>query len=116
MHALIGLSPSALRKAANIQEQILELQSKLNHLLGQPVPTSNVEASDTSPKSKKRKLSAAGLAAIRAGVKKRMAHKHGGAEIGSVAKKPKRKGNAARSAAAKAVGRPPKQQARPASN
>ena len=77
MNALIGLSPSTLRKAANLQEKILELQGELSQLFGESVPTIIVEASELAPKPRRRKLSAAGLAAIRAGVKKRMAHQTG---------------------------------------
>lgn len=96
MNTLISLSPSSLRKAADLQEKILELQGELGQLLGDVVPTIIVEASALTPKARKRKLSAAGLAAIRAGVRKRMAGHV------SPAPKPKKKVNAALSAAAKA--------------
>jgi peptide deformylase len=95
MNALIGLSPSSLRKAADLQEKILELQSELGQLLGDFVPTIIVEA----PKAKKRKLSAAGLAAIRAGVKKRMAGQNGSARNGTPVTKAKRKMSTATKAA-----------------
>jgi hypothetical protein len=106
MNALIDLSPSSLRKAADLQEKILELQGELGQILGDSVPTIIVEASAMGPKPKKRKYSAAGLAAIRAGVKKRMAAQNRGARNGTPVTKPKRKmsaaGRAAISAAAKA--------------
>jgi hypothetical protein len=86
MNTLLRLSPSSLRKAADLQEKILELQSELGQLLGDSVPTIIVEPPEIAPKAKKRKLSAAGLAAIRAGVRKRMA-------------KPRRKMSAATKAA-----------------
>jgi hypothetical protein len=99
MNTLISLSPSSLRKAADLQEKILELQAELGQLLGDAVPTSIVEASGAAPKPKNRKLSAAGLGAIRAGVRKRMAHQHASAGNTSPARKPKRKMSAATKAA-----------------
>jgi hypothetical protein len=106
MNTLMSLSPSTLRKAAKLQEKILELQVKLGQILGDFAPTITVEAPEMGPKAKKRRLSAAGLAAIRAGVRKRMAHHDGRAGNGSPEPKPKKKmsaaGRAAISAAAKA--------------
>ena len=99
MNTLITLSPSSLRKAADLQEKILELQRELGQLLGDSVPTIIVEEPEMAPRAKKRKLSAAGLAAIRAGVKKRMAGKHGNDANGSVVPKAKRKLSAAAKAA-----------------
>ena len=97
MNTIMGLLPSSLRKAADLQERILELQSELGRVLGDFVPTIIAEASELSPKQKRRKLSAAGLAAIRAGVKKRMAGN------GSLTLKPKRKMSAAARAAISAA-------------
>jgi hypothetical protein len=99
MNTLIGLSPSSLRNAADLQEKILELQAELGQLLGDAVPTIIVEASEIAPKAKKRKLSATGLAAIRAGVKKRMAGQNRNARNGTPVTKPKRKMSAATKAA-----------------
>jgi hypothetical protein len=99
MNTIMSLSPSSLRKAANLQEKILELQGELGQLLGDSVPTVIVEASEWAPKPKRRKLSAAGLAAIRAGVRRRMAHHNGRAGNGSPALKPRRKMSAAAGAA-----------------
>jgi hypothetical protein len=63
---MINATPQQLRKAADIQEKIQSLQRELGDLLGGPV-----EAAATSA-PKKRRMSAAGLANIRAGVRKRM--------------------------------------------
>jgi hypothetical protein len=97
MNTIMSLSPSSLRKAANLQEKILELQSELGQLLGDSVPTVIVGASEWAPKPKRRKLSAAGLAAIRAGVRRRMAGN------GSPAPKRKRKMSSAARAAISAA-------------
>ena len=99
MNTIMSLSPSTLRKAANLQEEILELQGELGQLLGDSVPTVIVEASEWSPKPKRRNLRTAGLAAIRAGVRRRMAHHDGPAGNGSPASKPRRKMSAAGRAA-----------------
>jgi|SRR5208282_2519934 len=125
---MINITPTQLRKAADIQERIQSLQEELGQLLGGsgPSETATTEAprkrkfsaaararmraaqkarwgriKGTAPSLKpKRKLSAQGLANIRAGVAKRMAAK------GKAVQKPKRKfsaaGRAALSAAAKA--------------
>ena len=99
-------TPSALRKAANLQERILALQSQLDELLGGAAPTDGTPTSEATEKTKKRKLSPAGLAAIRAGVREREAGKRAGTSSGSPAAKPKRRmsdaARAALSAAAKA--------------
>jgi hypothetical protein len=124
MNSITNLTPGQLRQAANIQEKIQSLQKELGKLLGAAVESASTEA----PKITKRKMSAAGRAAIaaaararwakikgtapkkklsaqgianiRAGVAKRMAAQ------GKAARKPKRKltaaGRAALSAAAKA--------------
>jgi len=79
MNTFADLSPSALRKAADIQEKILELQVELTQILGGSLP---VEA--TTPlavpttksakiRRKRRQLSVQGLANIRAGAAKRKA-------------------------------------------
>ena len=96
---MLNITPKQLRKAANLQEKIQELQKQLGQLLGGPVESAPTEAPKkrkmsaagrraiaaaararwaayrgTAPKKgKKRKLSAQGLANIRAGVAKRMA-------------------------------------------
>jgi hypothetical protein len=97
---MINLTPRQLRQAADIKERIDALESKLNELFGGEV--SAAPQATEAPK-KKRKLSARGLANIRAGVAKRMA-----AQGEALAAKPVRKrkltaaGRAALSAAAKA--------------
>ena len=63
---MINATPQQLRKAADIQEKIQSLQSELGELLGSPGEAVAMKA------PKKRALSAAGLANIRAGVRKRM--------------------------------------------
>ena len=126
------LSPTQLRKAADIQERIESLQEELGQVLGGEVstPAETTEAprkykfsaaarakmraaqkarwakikgtvpSTTPAKKAKRKMSAEGLANIRAGVAKRLAAQ------GKAVQKAKRKfsaaGRAALSAAAKA--------------
>ena len=126
------LSPTQLRKAADIQEKIQSLQEELGQLLGgetsTPAQTTEepkkrkfsaytrakmrraqearwARIKGTAPsvkpvKKARRKVSAQGLANIRAGVAKRMAAQ------GKAVQKPKRKfsaaGRAALSAAAKA--------------
>ena len=60
------MTPQQLRRAADIKEKILTLEKEFNQLLGAPAEIF-VEA---APK-KKRKLSAKGLANIRAGARKR---------------------------------------------
>ncbi len=100
---MINITPQQLRKAADIQERIQSLQEELGQLLGGPAETAAVEAprkykfsaaarakmraaqkarwakikgtaSSAIPAQKPRKkISAQGLANIRAGVAKRMA-------------------------------------------
>ena len=72
MNALTELSPSALRKAADLQEQILELKNQLNQLLGEGaiVETATIE---TPEALKKRKFSAASIAKMRKAQKERWA-------------------------------------------
>jgi hypothetical protein len=93
---MINLTPKALRQAANLQEKIQALQKELNQILGATVESAASEAPKKrkmsaagraaiaaaakarwakikGPAPKKRKLSAQGIANIRAGVAKRMA-------------------------------------------
>jgi hypothetical protein len=67
MNPITGLTPQQLRKAADIKEKIVSLQKDLDQILGAP-PEILTEA----PRRKKRRLSAQGLANIRAGVRKRL--------------------------------------------
>ncbi|MGO8926142.1 MAG: hypothetical protein ACLQU3_04485 [Limisphaerales bacterium] len=63
MNSLTQLTPSQLRQAANIQEKIQELQDELGQLLGAEVYS---PAQATKAPRKRRKVSAAGRARIRA--------------------------------------------------
>ena len=84
------LSPKTLRKAADIQEKIESLQNELNEILGSEV-SSPVEAIEAPTKSKKRKMSAAGRAAIAAAARARWAKIKGTAPSAKPAKKPKKR-------------------------
>jgi len=85
---MINATPQQLRKAADIQEKIQSLQKELSELLGSP----GEAAATKAPKAtKKRTMSAAGLANIRAGVRKRMLAQGKRA----VVQRPKRKVSAA---------------------
>ena len=64
--SMINATPQQLRRAADIQERIQSLQKELGELLGGPDEAVATKA------PKKRRMSAAGLANIRAGVRKRM--------------------------------------------
>ena len=100
------LTPSVLREAADLQERILELQGQLNRLLGAVAPPVGESVPEFATQPKKRRLSRAGLASIRAGVLKREARRQAGTGDGSLATKSKRRmsaaGRAALSASAKA--------------
>ena len=67
MNSITNLTPQQLRHAADIQERILALQDELNGLI-EPAPS----YAGAAP-SGKRRLSAEGLANIRAGARKRWA-------------------------------------------
>src|SRR5690348_5370557 len=70
MNTLTDLTPERLRNAAEIQEQIQDLQNELNKVLGRgPSHAGAVPG-------RRRRLSAEGLANIRAGAKKRWAAFH----------------------------------------
>ena len=116
---MINATPVQLRKAADIQEKIQLLQEELSELLGGSVETAAIEApksrkrsaavrakmraaqkarwaklKDAAPAATpapKRKLSAQGLANIRAGVRRRML----GQAKGKAVQQPKRKVSAA---------------------
>jgi hypothetical protein len=64
--SIVNLTSKQLRKAAKLQDKIASLQTELNSLLGS-------SGSEAKPARKKRKMSAAGRAAIRAAQKKRWA-------------------------------------------
>jgi hypothetical protein len=83
----------AVKTAADIQEKIQSLQQELGQILdGGEMPVPFIKASrGKRKKSRKGKISAAGLANIRAGVKKRMAKLRGV----TASTKPRRKMSAA---------------------
>jgi len=85
---MINATPQQLRKAADLQEKILSLQEQLGQLLGAPAQPAAPALPPTRAPGK-RKLSAQGLANIRAGVRKRMAAK------AQTARQPRRKFSAA---------------------
>jgi hypothetical protein len=64
-------SPAQLRRAASVIERIGKLQKKLNQLLG-----AKAAAPEPKPRKKRRKISAAGIARIRAAQKARWAKVH----------------------------------------
>ena len=82
---MINATPQQLRKAANIQERIQSLQKELGELLGSRGETA------VSKAPKRRKMSAAGLASIRAAQKARWAKIKGAALSGKPAPKARRK-------------------------
>jgi len=83
MNSITNLTPQQLRRAANIQEKVLSLQKELSRLLG------TAESSGAPASPKKRKMSAAGRAAIAAAARARWAKIKG---TGTAAPaKPKRK-------------------------
>ena len=84
---MITTSPQQLREAANVQEQIQELQSELNAILGGEIPIPR--------KSGKRNMSAAGRAAIAAAAKARWAKYRSANGINKPAKRGKHKMSAA---------------------
>jgi hypothetical protein len=71
MNSLTSITPKALRRAADIQERISRLQTELTQILGGEVPALAVAKVPAAPK--KRKMSAAGRAAIAAAAKARWA-------------------------------------------
>ena len=86
---MITITPTQLRKAADIQEKIQSLQNELNEILGGEVPIP-VQAVEAPTKPGKRKMSSASRAAIAAAARARWA-KIRGVKAGNVVQKPKRK-------------------------
>jgi len=84
---MINATPSQLRKAADIQEEILELQKELGQLLGGEVST----PAQATEAPKKYKFSAASRAKMRAAQKARWAKIKGTAPQPEPAPKKKRK-------------------------
>ncbi len=92
MNSLTQLTPSQLRRAADIQEKILGLQDELNQLLGAPAQALAVAAEPTTQARKKRgKVSAAGKARMRAAAKARWAKIKGTAPSVEPVQEPKQK-------------------------
>lgn len=93
MNSITSLSSDQLRHAADIREQIDRLQNELEELLGAPAaveaPVRRGPGRPPKLGGRKRKLSAQGLANIRAGVLKRMGQQPGETEITVIV--PKRK-------------------------
>jgi hypothetical protein len=85
---MINATPQQLRKAADIQEKIQSLQEELGQLLGGDVST---PAQSTEAPTTKRKMSAAGKAAIRAAQKARWAKIKGTGPSVKPVRKAKRK-------------------------
>src|ERR1700676_5454200 len=80
MNSPTNLTPQQLRHAADIQERILTLQGDLNNILG----ASSADTGSPAPTGRRR-LSAQGLANIRAGARKRWArarNANGGSQAG----------------------------------
>ena len=67
-----NLTPKQLRRAAAIKEKIVSLEKVLARFLGGAAPA-KASAALKTPRKKKRKMSAAGRAAIRAAQKARWA-------------------------------------------
>ena len=80
MNLPANVSPQQLRRAADIQERILDLQHELSRILG--------ESASAGPAPSGRRLSAKGLANIRAGARRRWAKVR--AENGAAGHKSKR--------------------------
>jgi hypothetical protein len=85
---LSSLSPSQLRKAADLKERMDALQEQLNELLGAAAEGAVTEAPG---KPKKRKVSAAAKARMRKAQKERWARIKGEKEVAAPGQKPKRK-------------------------
>ena len=70
METFTSLTPQQLRRAADVKERIDALQEELSQLLGAPAPA---EAEAAPAKPKRKKISAAGIARIRAAQRARWA-------------------------------------------
>jgi hypothetical protein len=69
MDTFTSLTPQQLRRAANVKEKIDALQEQLSQLLGAPAPA----PATTAKAPRRRKISAAGIARIRAAQRARWA-------------------------------------------
>jgi len=91
MNSIATLSPAQLRKAADIQERIQSLQEELGQLLSNKVSTPE----PTDAPKKRKKVSAAGRARMKAAQKARWAKIKGTAPSAKPAKKARKKISAA---------------------
>jgi hypothetical protein len=96
MTTFSALSAQQLRRAAQVQEQIESLQAELNQILRGEVPTPSLTpAAVLVPAQPKRKMSAAGRAAIAAAARARWAKLRAERKPVAVAQQPTRKISAA---------------------
>jgi hypothetical protein len=91
METVTSLTPQQLRRAANVKERIDALQKQLGQLLWAPAPA----VTRAAPKRKRKQISAAGIARIRAAQKARWAAIKGAKASAKPAPKRKRKLSAA---------------------
>jgi hypothetical protein len=97
-NSLANVSVRQLERAIKIKAKLESLQAQLDQVLG------GDGGEVSSPGRKKRRMSAAGRAAIAAGARKRWANYHGGSAV-SASAKPRRKMSAAARARMAAVAR-----------
>ena len=95
MISLSSLTSNQLKRAAAIQEQIEALHNELNGLLGGSAPAA-VSAAVAAPKAGRKKISAAGIARIKAAQKLRWAKVKAAKPSAPAAKKTKKMSPAAR--------------------
>ena len=88
---MINLTPTQLRKAADIQEKILGLQDELNQLLGAPAQAPALAAEPITQARKKYTFSAAGRARMRAAQKARWSKIKGTATSDEPVQEPKKR-------------------------
>jgi len=84
MNSIANLTPQQLRNAAELQEQILSLQSELSELFG----SSSAEVAGAL-RVRRQRMSAQGLANIRAGARKRWASNKAAKESAAAPRKRK---------------------------
>jgi hypothetical protein len=75
--SITSLSPQQLRKAADFQERILELQNQLSEILGGELSISAATEAPQAPKKGRRKMTAAWRKALSLAQKARWAAKRG---------------------------------------
>ena len=95
---LTNISAQQLRRAASVKERIDGLQTELNRILGTP-------GGNGAAPQKKRKLSKAAIARIRAGARARWAKVKGRTGATKATRKPKRRLSAAAKARLSALAR-----------